>query len=118
MGGFLGRKSQRKFDCSDPCENSMQKQYTKDDIDDIQKHDLYKKGIDQMANEKLEDAVRSFDLAIRIDPNYVDAWIKKGYAHFHLDEYTVALSSYDKAIEIDLTNAEAWNLQGFSYYKI
>ena len=46
----------------------------------------------------------SFDLAIRIDPNYVDAWIKKGYAHFHLGQYTVALSSYDKALEIDLNN--------------
>ena len=41
-----------------------------------------------MANEKLEDAIRSFELALRIDQKYVDAWIKKGYAHFHLDEYT------------------------------
>jgi tetratricopeptide (TPR) repeat protein len=118
MGGFLGRKSKSKFDSNDPSENSTQKRYTNENIDDIQKHDLYKKGIDQMSNEKLEDAVRSFDLAIRIDPNYVDAWIKKGYAHFHLGEYTVALSSYDKALEIDLNNAEAWNLKGLSYYKI
>ena len=63
-----------------------------------------------MRNWKMRSA--SFDLAIRIDPNYVDAWIKKGYAHFHLGEYTVALSSYDKALEIDLNNAEAWNLKG------
>ena len=25
----------------------------------------------------------AFELAVRIDPHYVDAWVKKGYAHFH-----------------------------------
>jgi tetratricopeptide (TPR) repeat protein len=71
-----------------------------------------------MANEKLEDAIRSFELALRIDQKYVDAWIKKGYAHFHMNEYNAAISSYDKALEIDLNNAEAWNLKGLSYYRM
>ena len=71
-----------------------------------------------MANEKLEDAIRSFELAIMFDPNYVDAWIKKGYAHFHLGEYTVSISSYDRALDIDVNNAEAWNLKGLAYYKM
>ncbi|HEY6885288.1 MAG TPA: tetratricopeptide repeat protein, partial [Nitrososphaeraceae archaeon] len=114
---FLGRKHNNKLDSNGPSENTTQKGYVLDNIDEIQKHDLYKKGIDQMSNEKLEDAIRSFDLSIRIDPNYVDAWIKKGYAHFHLGEYTVAISSYDKALDIDLNNAEAWNLKGLAYYK-
>src|SRR6185437_6557608 len=83
-----------------------------------QKHDLYKKGIDLMANEKLDDAVRSFELDIRIDPNYVDAWIKKGYALFHLSEYPIAISSYDRALEIDINNSEALNLKGLAYYKM
>jgi tetratricopeptide (TPR) repeat protein len=117
MGRFLGRKHNNKLDSNGPSENTTQKGYVLDNIDEIQKHDLYKKGIDQMSNEKLEDAIRSFDLSIRIDPNYVDAWIKKGYAHFHLGEYTVAISSYDKALDIDLNNAEAWNLKGLAYYK-
>src|SRR5919205_3796529 len=117
MGRFLGRKRNNKLDSDSPSENTTQKGYVLDNVEDIQKHDLYKKGIDQMSNEKLEDAIRSFDLSIRIDPNYVDAWIKKGYAHFHLGEYTVAISSYDKALDIDLNNAEAWNLKGLAYYK-
>jgi tetratricopeptide (TPR) repeat protein len=71
-----------------------------------------------MANERLEDAVRSFDLALRIDPKYVDSWIKKGYAHFHLGQYSVAISSYDKALDIDLNNGEAWNMKGLAYYKM
>lgn len=115
MGRFLGRKHDDKYSNS-PSENAKQQNY--DDNIEFQKHDLYKKGIDHMANEKLEDAIRSFELAIRIDPNYVDAWIKKGYAHFHLGEYTVSISSYDRALDIDLNNAEAWNLKGLAYYKM
>jgi len=57
---------------------------------DFQKRDLYKKGLNHMSNEKFLDAIRSFDLALRLDSQYVDAWIKRGYAHFHLGEYTVA----------------------------
>jgi Flp pilus assembly protein TadD len=71
-----------------------------------------------MASEKLEDAIRSFELALRIDPKYVDAWIKKGYAHFHLGQYTVAIHSYDKALDIDLNDGEAWNMKGLAYYKM
>jgi tetratricopeptide (TPR) repeat protein len=71
-----------------------------------------------MASERLEDAIRSFDLALRIDPKYVDSWIKKGYAHFHLGQYAVAISSYDKALDIDINNGEAWNMKGLAYYKM
>src|SRR5574338_306627 len=85
---------------------------------DFQKQDLFNKGRNQMSNEKFLDAIRSFELAIRIDPRFVDAWVEKGYAHFHLGEYSVAISSYDRAIEIDVENAAAWNLKGLAYYKM
>ncbi|MFQ5941298.1 MAG: tetratricopeptide repeat protein [Nitrososphaerales archaeon] len=82
------------------------------------KKDLYKKGVSQMASEKLAEAIHHFDLALRIDPAYVDAWIKKGYCHFHMDDYAQAVASYDKALEIDVNNAEAWNMKGLAYYKM
>jgi tetratricopeptide (TPR) repeat protein len=119
MGRFFGRKHGVSSDS--PSESSIHSDYDNvvvDDATEFQKHDLYKKGIDLMANEKLDDAVRSFELAIRIDPNYVDAWIKKGYALFHLSEYPIAISSYDRALEIDINNSEAWNLKGLAYYKM
>src|ERR671913_452636 len=115
MGRFLGRKNTRYSPT--PSENNTQQTNYNEDLE-FRKRDLYKKGINHMANEKLEDAIRSFELALRIDQKYVDAWIKKGYAHFHMNEYNAAISSYDKALEIDLNNAEAWNLKGLSYYRM
>ncbi len=114
MSRFIGRKFSRKSEI--PSENVEQTGHDNDS--EFQKRELFKSGINHMANERLEDAIRSFEFALRIDPKYVDAWIKKGYAHFHLGENQNALASYDRAIEIDINNAEAWNLKGLTYYKI
>lgn len=115
MGNFLRRRTPNE----DPNEVSTRSSEEEQlDIRDIQKTDQYKKGVSHMSDDKMEDAIRDFDLALRLDPSYVDAWIKKGYAHFHLDEYTTAVSCYDKALEIDINNAEAWNLKGLAFYRL
>jgi Flp pilus assembly protein TadD len=110
MGGFLGK--------SDSQGETTDKPMVESKGTDFAKKDLYKKGVNQMASEKLEEAIRSFDLAIRIDPAYVDAWIKKGYCHFHLDDYAQAIACYDRALAVDVNNAEAWNMKGLAYYKM
>lgn len=95
MGPFLRRKpkntSLQPSDHDEPASNSEKSEF--------QKNELFKRGVSQMANDKLEDAIRNFELALRIDPKYVDAWIKKGYAHFHLEQYPASIQSYDKALE-------------------
>ncbi|MEW5840400.1 tetratricopeptide repeat protein [Nitrososphaera sp.] len=125
MGRFFGKGKSNNNDDDDeknndaPSDVSVSAEERRDYTDaDFQKRDLFKKGINHMSNDKMLDAIRSFELALRIDPQYVDAWVKKGYAHFHLGEYTVATSSYDRALEIDVNNAEAWNLKGLAYYKL
>lgn len=113
MGDHLKRISKENS-------NTSSEASSRGDIEDkldFQKHDLYKKGVSMMANEKLEDAIRSFELALRIDPKFVDAWIKKGYAHFHLEQTSAAISCYDRALDIDFDNSEAWNLKGLAYYR-
>src|ERR687883_1700645 len=112
MGRLFGRDGKKDYA---PSEERLEADRSDNDF---QKRDLYNKGVNYMSNEKFLDAIRSFDLALRLDPQYVDAWIKRGYSHFHLGEYTVAIASYDKALEVDVNNAEAWNLKGLAYYKL
>jgi tetratricopeptide (TPR) repeat protein len=116
MGRFFGRTGKKIIESPSVSSDTEAKQNP--DNREIQSRDLYNKGVNHMSNEKLLDAIRSFELAVRIDPHYVDAWVKKGYAHFHLGEYTLAIASYDKALDIDPDNPEAWNLKGLSFYKM
>ncbi|MEM2920515.1 MAG: tetratricopeptide repeat protein [Candidatus Nitrosocaldus sp.] len=80
--------------------------------------DLFKKGLNKMADENLEEAIQYFDLALRLDPNFVDAWIKRGYCFFHLNNYSQAITSYDKALAIEPNNTEAWNLKALAFYRM
>ena len=84
---------------------------------DYNRNKLFKKGINLMADEKLEDAAQVFEQVLRIDPDNVDALLKLGYARFHLDDYGDALRVYDKILDIDVTNAEAWNLKSLVHYE-
>ena len=78
---------------------------------------LYKKGVNLMADEKLDDAIEVFEQALRIEPDNVEILMKLGYARFHLEDHLDALKVYDKVLEIDVTNPEAWNLKGLVHYE-
>jgi len=84
---------------------------------DYNRKKLFKKGINLMADEKLEDAVVVFEQALRVEPDNVETLMKLGYARFHLDDHGEALKVYDKILEIDVTNPEAWNLKGLVHYE-
>ena len=127
MERFFGRKITSKFNLEEKAKeekakeekpSESEKKNKTSSITDFQKFDLYNKGINHMANEKLSDAIKCFELSLRIDPQFVNAWIKKGYSHFHLGEYTVAVSAYDNALDLDINNFEAWNLKGLAYYRM
>src|SRR3989304_1078736 len=87
---------------------------------DYNRNKLFKKGVNLMADEKLEDAVQVFEQVLRIDPDNVDALLKLGYARFHLDDhlkalvhyeqknYARALDSVEKSIESEPTFGMAW----------
>ena len=84
---------------------------------DFNRNKLFSKGINFMADEKLEDASHVFEMILRINPNDVDALLKLGYSRFHLEDYTESMRAYDKVLDIDVTNADAWNLKSLVYYE-
>ena len=114
----FGRKSKEEKKSPDKSkpEEIIPKERSLVDIDYNRKK-LFKKGVNLMADEKLEDAIEMFEQALRIDPDNVETLMKIGYARFHLDEHAEALKVYDKVLEIDITNPEAWNLKGLVHYE-
>ena len=65
---------------------------------DYNRKKLFKKGINLMAEEKLDEAVDIFEQAAKIDPTNVETLLKLGYANFHLDDHINALKVYDKIL--------------------
>ena len=84
---------------------------------DYNRKKLFKKGVNLMADEKLEDAAVIFEQALRIEPDNIETLMKLGYVRFHLEEYGEALKIYDKILDIDVTNPEAWNLKALVHYE-
>ncbi|AJM92793.1 hypothetical protein NPIRD3C_1581 [Nitrosopumilus piranensis] len=110
----FGKKSEEKED-----ETSLEKKKEETALVDVDynRKKLFKKGVNLMADEKLEEAIVVFEQALRIDPDNVETLLKLGYARFHIDDHNEALKVYDRILDIDVTNPEAWNLKGLVHYE-
>ncbi|MCP4228952.1 MAG: tetratricopeptide repeat protein, partial [bacterium] len=75
----------------------------------------YDKGIDYVGEHEDEEAIKCFDKALELDPEYEDALRYKGYTLDDLGKYSEAIECYDKALEIDRGNTDLWKSKGFSY---
>jgi len=58
-----------------------------------------------------EEAIKTYDKAIEINPQDSDAWYNKGLCLAHLGKYKESVESLDKAIEIDPHNSQALSLK-------
>ena len=65
------------------------------------------KGMSLYNSDKYEEAIKSYDKAIELDPNLAMAWHNKGNVLYTLDRPEEAIKSYDKAIELDPNLASA-----------
>ena len=58
--------------------------------------------------KRYEEALHSFDKALKFKPDYDQAWYNRGIVLGNLNRYKEALESYDKALEFKPDNDEAW----------
>ncbi|MDZ7953469.1 tetratricopeptide repeat protein [Nostoc sp. DedQUE09] len=63
------------------------------------------------ANEN-EVAITSYDEAVKIQPDYHQAWYNRGIALGNLGLYKLAISSYDEAVKIKPNYHDAWYNRG------
>jgi tetratricopeptide (TPR) repeat protein len=115
---FKGKAENTKYiENIDPDTSELRPKESKLADPNYTRNKLFKKGVSYMADERMEEASRSFEEALQIDPGHVDSLLKLGYTRFHMGDLAGAMESYNKVHEIDVTNADAWNLKGLVYYK-
>jgi tetratricopeptide (TPR) repeat protein len=78
----------------------------------------YNTAIDLNEKYRYERALVYLDEAIRIDPDFFEAWYSRGYSLAMLNDYEEALKSYDKAVEIKANDTDAWFSRGYVLNKI
>ena len=80
--------------------------------------DWLARGAESFHLHEYDDALKSFDMALKMDPNYADAWINKGSALHELGMYNDAIAAYDQAIRVEPQNANAWKRMGYALKKL
>ncbi|MEH2159366.1 tetratricopeptide repeat protein, partial [Nostoc sp.] len=55
-----------------------------------------------------EEAIASYDQALKIKPDYHQAWYNRGYALGNLGRTEEAIASYDQALKIKPDYHQAW----------
>ena len=76
--------------------------------------EAYNQGMEREAAGEYEQAKAQFEEAVRLDPDFAEAWTFLGAMHFELDDLQSARNCYDKAeklfIEVGNDTGLAWLL--------
>ncbi|GAB4305987.1 MAG: hypothetical protein Kow0090_21350 [Myxococcota bacterium] len=80
--------------------------------------DYFKRAADFYYNEKYELALKALDEAIKIKPDFAEAWSNKGVVLDKLGRTDDALKALDEAIKIKPDLAEAWYNKGNALAKL
>ena len=75
------------------------------------------KGLARYNQGKYNAAIESYDMAIRLDPNYAMAWNGKGATFVEKCDYNEAIKAYNEAIKHDPELTVAWNGRGATLVK-
>ena len=64
------------------------------------------------------EALKGYETAIQLVPDYFIAWINKGICLTKINKYSDALKAFETATQIQPTNHIAWNKKGFALEKL
>jgi len=78
----------------------------------------FQKGYSLLNSSKNKDAINAFTKAIKIDPQFAEAYVNRGGAYFNLRNYQQAIKEVTRAIEINPQDAKAYNLRGGAYLSL
>jgi tetratricopeptide (TPR) repeat protein len=75
-------------------------------------------GIDYLEKKRYEDAIKEFEKAKEMNPNYSKVYTELGILYASLGQFQQAIDSYKKATTIDPSDAEAYSSLGVSFVSL
>lgn len=72
-------------------------------------------GVAYLSSGEQSMAIKSFDVAIRLNPNLADAYTNRGASYNLLGEYELAIQDLNEAVKLSPEMAMAYNNRGNSY---
>ena len=69
---------------------------------------LYEANRKSLLRFEYRDALKQYDIAIKLNPNNAEAYVLRGDAKYWTSNYESAIRDYDKAISLDPNNSEAY----------
>jgi len=73
---------------------------------------LNSRGLDKYNNAQYQGAIRDYDRAIELNPDYETAFNNRGIAKEKMGEYAGAIEDYDRAIELEPNYTAAFHNRG------
>ncbi|TRU94650.1 MAG: tetratricopeptide repeat protein [Microcystis wesenbergii Mw_QC_S_20081001_S30D] len=80
--------------------------------------DFFNQGVKRLQQGDLEAAINSFNEAIRLNPNYAQAYGNRGIAYSRLQQYDKALADYNQFIRFNPNSAAAYYNRATLYDKL
>ena len=78
----------------------------------------YNYGMALQKAKQLEQALTAYDVAIRLNPSFVQAYNNRGLTHSELKLHEDALADFNQAIQINPEYAEAYNNRGLTHSEL
>jgi molecular chaperone DnaK (HSP70) len=78
--------------------------------------ECYQQGLDYNKQESYQEAIASFEGALKLAPNHAGAYCYRGFAYFCLGNYQQASEDCDRALQIDSNYADAYICRGLTRF--
>ncbi|MCL2688632.1 MAG: tetratricopeptide repeat protein [Chitinispirillia bacterium] len=75
----------------------------------------YNKGIELFNKGRLDEAIREFNQAIRLDPNSAEMYYNRGKIYLRVD-FDMAIADFDQALRLNASFDAAYNNRGLAYF--